>query len=164
MRASRIEPRPGQESVWDYPRPPRLERVEETLRVQFAGETIAETQQGYRVLETSHPPVYYFPPIDVRREVLLPSTDYSLCEFKGMARYWNLEIDSKRSEKAAWTYPEPTKAFQRIKGFFAFYASRVDACWVGGERVQPQLGGFYGGWVTAKVVGPFKGGPGSQSW
>ncbi|NIM27424.1 MAG: DUF427 domain-containing protein [Gammaproteobacteria bacterium] len=163
-RPGRLEPGPGQESVWDYPRPPRLEAVRERLRVVFAGETIAETDNGYRVLETSHPPVYYFPPGDVRRERLTPAPGQSFCEFKGVARYWTIDVGAARSERAAWSYPEPTADFDAIKNYFAFYASRVDACWVGDEQAESQAGDFYGGWITARVVGPFKGGPGTRGW
>ena len=124
----RIQPGPGQESVWDYPRPPRLEKVGETIRVVFAGETIAETYSAYRVLETSHPPVYYIPPADVRTDVLVADAARSFCEFKGLARYWTVDVRGLRSEKAAWSYPDPTAAFLPIKDHLAFYASRVDAC------------------------------------
>ena len=160
----RIEPGPGQESVWDYPRPPRLEKVEWRLRVSFAGETVAETRSAYRVLETSHPPAFYFPPDDVRREFLEPSPHHTYCEYKGTAQYWTLVIGERRSEDAAWSYPQPTQAFMAVKDHLSFYASRVDGCWVDGERVRPQPGDFYGGWITASVVGPFKGGPGTSSW
>lgn len=159
-----IEPGTGQESVWDYPRPPRLERVSAKLRVTFAGETIAETDHGYRVLETSHPPVYYFPPSDVQHDCLAAAPGRSLCEFKGMARYWTLNVGSRRAEKVAWSYPEPTERYQALKNFFAFYASRVDGCWVGGERAEAQTGDFYGGWITSRIVGPFKGPPGTLGW
>lgn len=155
---------PGQESVWDYPRPPRLERVSDKLCVTFAGETIAETTQGYRVLETSHPPVYYFPPIDVRCSLLIAQSGHSFCEFKGTAKYWTLDSRGVRSENAAWSYPDPTKAFRAIKDFLAFYASRVDGCWVGDARVRAQAGDFYGGWITHRIIGPFKGGPGTLGW
>ena len=164
FRPERIPPGPGQESVWDYPRPPRLERVSDTLRVSFAGETIAETTQGYRVLETSHPPVYYFPPSDVRQEFLVPAAGRSFCEFKGVARYWTVDVKGARSEKAAWSYPDPTDTYGAIKDYFAFYASRVENCWVGDEQVQAQAGDFYGGWITARIVGPFKGAPGTRAW
>ena len=161
---NRIEPQPGQESVWDYPRPPRLEPVEERLRVVFDGITVADTRRGHRVLETSHPPVFYFPRQDVRSDLLEPAAGESFCEFKGIASYWGLRHAARRSERAAWSYPEPTAAFIGIKDALAFYASRVDACYVGEERVAPQEGDFYGGWVTSRVVGPFKGGPGTWSW
>jgi len=160
----RSEPSPGQESVWDYPRPPRLEPVTARLRVVFAGETLADSVAGYRVLETSHPPVYYIPAKDVRLEFLEPAPGRSLCEFKGAARYWSLAVAGRRSEKAAWSYPDPTPAFRSIADYLAFYASRVDACWVGDEQVAAQDGDFYGGWITSRVVGPFKGGPGTLGW
>ena len=160
----RTEPANGQESVWDYPRPPRLEKVGERLRVSFNGQTIADTVAGYRVLETSHPPVYYIPLADVVERYLLAAPGSSWCEFKGHAKYWSLNVDGKRSENAAWSYPEPAPAFAEIAGFLAFYASRVDACWVGEERVQPQQGDFYGGWITSRVVGPFKGAAGTRGW
>ncbi len=159
-----IKPGPGQESVWDYPRPPRLEPVEKVLRVDFAGETIALTERGFRVLETSHPPVYYIPPGDVRHTFLSEAPGQSFCEFKGLARYWSLKVGDRHAPAAAWSYPEPTPQFDPIKDHLAFYASRVDACWVGDERVEPQQGDFYGGWITASIVGPFKGGPGTTGW
>lgn len=162
--AERTEPGIGQESVWDYPRPPSLEPVSERLRVVFDNEIIADTRRGYRVLETSHPPVYYFPPDDVRRDALIPATGRSLCEFKGLAHYWSVVLNGRRSERAAWSIPRPTRAFQAIKDYVAFYASRVDACFVDAERVEAQAGDFYGGWITARIVGPFKGGPGTRGW
>jgi len=160
----RIAPGPGQESVWDYPRPPHLEPVEAVLRVDFAGDIIAETHRGYRVLETSHPPVYYIPPVDVRLQFLKPAPGRSFCEFKGAARYWSLQVNGRHVENAAWSYPDPTRDFMVLKDYLAFYASRVDACWVGGERVRAQDGDFYGGWITSGIVGPFKGAPGTQGW
>lgn len=163
-KPKRIEPGPGQESVWDYPRPPRLEKVSERLRVTFAGETIAETNDGYRVLETSHPPVYYFPPTDIRQDFVVAAAGRSFCEFKGIARYWTLDVRGVRAEKAAWSYPDPTDAFRAIKDFLAFYASLVDGCWIEDEKVQAQAGDFYGGWITSRIVGPFKGAPGTRGW
>ena len=163
-RLSRVKPGPGQESVWDFPRPPRLETVSDTLRVVFAGETVAHTEHGFRVLETSHPPVYYIPPSDVRREFLIEAAGRSFCEFKGIAKYWSLDVHGRRSEKAAWSYPAPTPPFATIRDYLAFYASRVDECWVGSERVMPQEGDFYGGWITSRIVGPFKGGAGTLGW
>jgi uncharacterized protein (DUF427 family) len=159
-----VEPGPGQESVWDYPRPPRLESVSDRLRVIHAGQLIADTRHGFRVLETSHPPVYYFPPADVRREFLQPAPGQSFCEFKGIARYWSVDVHGQRSEKAAWSYEAPAAPFLLIRNHFAFYASRVDECRVGDERVIPQSGDFYGGWITSRIVGPFKGGPGTIGW
>lgn len=163
-RPKRIEPGPGRESVWDYPRPPRLEPVDAQLRVEFAGETVATTARGHRVLETSHPPVYYFPFEDVRDAYLSRVDGQSFCEFKGVARYWTLDVNGRRSERAAWSYPSPTRGFAAIKDHLAFYASRVDACWVGDERVHAQEGDFYGGWITSRVVGPFKGAAGTRGW
>jgi uncharacterized protein (DUF427 family) len=164
FKPRREQPQDGQESVWDYPRPPRLERVSERLRVMFNGQTIADTIAGYRVLETSHPPVYYIPTADIAAGVLREAPGRSFCEFKGNARYWSLEVGGKISDKAAWSYPAPTPAFAAIAGYLAFYASRVDDCYVGDERVQPQQGDFYGGWITSKVVGPFKGSAGTMGW
>lgn len=160
----RIHPGPGQESVWGYPRPPRLEKACDRLRVFVGGEMIAETDRGYRVLETTHPPVYYFPPMDVRREFLVPADGRSLCEFKGMAQYWSLDINGVRVDRAAWSYLDPTDNFRALKDFLAFYASRVESCWVGDERVIAQAGDFYGGWITSRIVGPFKGPPGTRGW
>ncbi len=159
-----INPGSEQESVWDYPRPPRLEPVDKVLRVDFAGETIAVTERGFRVLETSHPPVYYIPPRDVRRAFLLEVPGQSFCEFKGHAHYWSLNAGGRLEPRAAWSYPEPTPAFAAIRDHLAFYASRVDACWVGEEQVEPQQGDFYGGWITSSIIGPIKGGPGTTGW
>jgi len=163
-RPKRIEPSAGQESVWDYPRPPRLEKIGVRLRVIFNARTVADTKAGSRVLETSHPPVYYIPPDDIARHYLLDAPGASWCEFKGHAKYWLLDVDGRTSERAAWSYPSPSPAFSDIAGHLAFYASRVDECWVGEERVQPQEGDFYGGWITSRIVGPFKGGAGTRGW
>lgn len=161
----RIPPKPGQESVWDYPRPPRLERINKHLRVEFNGRVIAETNLGYRMLETSHPPVYYFPPESVHMEFLHPSTGRStFCEFKGEAAYWDLIVGDRESKRAAWSYPAPRPVFQLIADYLAFYPDRVDACYVNDERVQAQEGDFYGGWITSDIVGPFKGGEGTWGW
>jgi uncharacterized protein (DUF427 family) len=164
LRPTRIEPAAGQESVWDYPRPPRLEKVSARLRVIFQGQTIADTVKGYRVLETSHPPVYYIPPGDIAQQYIQAAPGSSWCEFKGHAKYWSIEVAGHRAENAAWSYPSPAPAFADIAAFLAFYASRVDECWVGDERVQPQQGDFYGGWITSRIVGPFKGGAGTRGW
>jgi uncharacterized protein (DUF427 family) len=158
-------PGPGQESVWDYPRPPRLERVHERLRVVHGGLTVADTVgSGWRVLETSHPPTYYFPPGDVRPGSLVPAAGRSLCEWKGQAGYFDVVAGGRTAGRAAWSYPEPSSPFAAIRGHVAFHPALVDACWVGDERAAPQVGGFYGGWITSRVVGPFKGGPGSMGW
>lgn len=160
----RVPPLPGQESVWDYPRPPRLEPTPRRLRVVFDGQIIADTRRGLRVLETSHPPVYYFSPADVRIEYLVRTQRSSFCEWKGLAGYYTVQADSRRAENAAWFYPNPSAAFAAIKDYIAFYAGLMDACYVDDERVTPQPGGFYGGWITSDVVGPFKGEPGTAGW
>ena len=161
---NRINPLAGQESVWDYPRPPRLEAVSETLKIVFNGEIIAETNQAYRVLETSHPPVYYIPPADIQMNYLVSETRKTICEFKGMAHYWTLHVGDRKSAFAAWSYPQPAADFAPMAGYLAFYASRVDECYVGEEKIIPQEGDFYGGWITSKIVGPFKGGAGTLGW
>lgn len=157
----RAEPtREGQESAWDYPRPPRVERVTKHVRILKGGIVIADTHGAMRVLETSHPPVYYLPPQDICMERLTRTAGSSFCEWKGSAVYW----DVNGATRAAWSYPSPTAAFESIRDFVAFYAGAMDECTVGGERVTPQPGGFYGGWITSDVVGPFKGEPGSVGW
>ena len=160
----RIKPAPGQESVWDYPRPPRLEPTTRHLRVVFGGVIIADTHRAHRVLETSHPPVYYIPPADIQMQYLTATIESSSCEWKGRAAYYTVAAGGRRAEQVAWYYPDPTPAFAPIKDAVAFYPEHMDACYVDDERVTPQPGGFYGGWVTANIVGPFKGGPGSWGW
>ena len=156
MFLQRIEPKAGQESVWDYPRPPRLERTEKHLKIIFNGEIIAETNRAFRVLETSHPPVYYFPPEDVRMEFLTASAgNSSFCEWKGRAGYYDLQVGEKTVKNAAWFYPNPTESFAEIENYLAFYASKMDACYVDDELVKTQEGDFYGGWITSEIVGPF---------
>ncbi|MDT8439567.1 MAG: DUF427 domain-containing protein [Wenzhouxiangellaceae bacterium] len=153
---------PKTESVWDYPRPPRIEAVDWHLKVEHDGRVVAETRSGVRVLETSHPPCFYFPPADVDFSRLVPSDLRTFCEWKGQARYWHLEGNNGRIENACWVYPDASD--ERIKDFVSFYAGRVDACFVAGERIKPQAGDFYGGWITCWVTGPFKGGPGTRGW
>jgi uncharacterized protein (DUF427 family) len=152
------------ESVWDYPRPPRVEACPWPLRVEFGGETIASTNRAFRLLETSHPPAYYIPQADIRMDFLSGNATRTFCEFKGSAVYWDLAVNGRRSPSCAWSYPAPTAAFAVLRDHLAFYASRVDACFVGDERVQAQPGDFYGGWITANLIGPFKGVPGSRGW
>ena len=152
------------ESVWDYPRPPRLEPSTRQVRIEFAGEIIADTIHAYRVLETSHPPTWYIPPTDVKKTVLVPSRSQSFCEWKGVASYVSLRIGSRESRDAAWLYAAPTPAFACIRGYYAFYPSRVDACYVDEHPVAAQEGDFYGGWITPDIAGPFKGGPGTRGW
>lgn len=164
MNARRIEPGPGQESVWDYPRPPRLDGTPRRLVVRFNGAVVADTRRGQRVLETSHPPVYYFPPEDVRGEFLVPAAGRSFCEWKGVAGYLTVRVGDREAPKAAWFYADPTPAFEGIRGHVAFYAASMDECSVDGVVAAPQPGGFYGGWVTPDVVGPFKGEPGTAGW
>jgi uncharacterized protein (DUF427 family) len=159
-----IEPGPGQESVWDYPRPPRVEDTNKHLEVWFQGVRIADTRRAKRVLETSHPPVYYFPPEDVRMDLLHESPEGSWCEWKGLARYYDIEVEGHRASAAAWYYPLPTRIYEEMKGWIAFYPQLMEACYADGEKVTPQPGGFYGGWITKDVVGPFKGEPGTAGW
>jgi uncharacterized protein (DUF427 family) len=160
----RVIPGPGQESVWDYPRPPRLEPVPERLRVVVSGETLAETVQGLRVVETAGAPVYYFPPEDVRSGRLTRSSHESFCEWKGRAGYHTYDHGGRRIENVGWSYDRPSPGYEAIAGYLAFYAGRVDEAWVGDERATPQAGGFYGGWMTSRIVGPVKGEPGTQGW
>jgi uncharacterized protein (DUF427 family) len=157
-------PGPGQESVWDYPRPPRLEPVDGPVRVEFAGEIVAETRSALRVCETASPPCYYVPPEDVRTDLVEPAAGRSYCEWKGSARYWTVRVGDRVSDRAAWSYPDPNPAFEALRDYIAFYAGRVDVCWVGEDRVTPQPGRFYGGWITPDLVGPFKGEPGTEGW
>jgi uncharacterized protein (DUF427 family) len=154
----------NRESVWDYPRPPRLERCHVRLRVEFGGETVADSVNGWRLLETSHPPAYYIPQADIKMDFLRPNSSRSFCEFKGSASYWDLEAGGRTSSACAWSYAAPTPVYTALRDHLAFYASRVDACYVGEERVLAQPGDFYGGWITSNLVGPFKGVPGSRSW
>ena len=161
---ARIVPAPGQESVWDYPRPPRLETVDRRIEIEFNGRVIVDTRRAVRVLETSHPPVYYIPPEEIADGVLSRAAGASFCEWKGGAIYWTVSIDGRIAEAAAWSYPDPIDAFRALANYVAFYPGRMDECRVDGEVVTPQPGGFYGGWITADVVGPFKGEPGTLGW
>lgn len=160
-----VTPGTGQESVWDYPRPPRLEANTRHLVVVFGGEVVAETRGGYRVLETSHPPQYYFPPEDISAGALREAAGgRTMCEWKGEAEYWDVHGGGGVASRSAWSYPSPVAAFAPLAGHVAFYAAPMDRCEVDGEVVTPQPGGFYGGWITSHVVGPFKGEPGSRGW
>ena len=151
------------ESVWDYPRPPRVEPSGRRVRVIVGGTVIADTRRALRVLETSHPPAWYLPPADVRTDLLRPSPRRTVCEYKGEASYFSLE-DEHPGREVAWTYQRPMPGYEAIAGYIAFYPGRVDEAWVDDERVTPQAGDFYGGWITPDVTGPFKGGPGSRAW
>ena len=155
---------PGQESVWDYPRPPRLERVDKPIQIVFAGRTIVDAPTSFRVLETSHPPVYYIAREYIAPGALVPATGSSFCEWKGLATYFTVAANGRQAQRAAWTYEAPSPGFADIAGAVAFYAGPMDQCLVDGEIVTPQPGGFYGGWVTADIIGPFKGEPGTMSW
>ncbi len=160
----RQAPLPGQESVWDYPRPPRVEPSHRHVRVIFGGEVIADTTNAKRVLETSHPPVYYIPAADVDLTRLTRTQRHTVCEFKGSADYWTITVGSRTDENAAWSYPKPAPGFESIRDHIAFYPGRMDACYLDDEPVQAQPGDFYGGWITSDIVGPFKGGPGTHGW
>ncbi|QGJ70006.1 DUF427 domain-containing protein [Planctomycetales bacterium 10988] len=164
MERKRIEPGPGQESVWDYPRPPRWEASEKRICVEFHGLILAETNRAIRVLETSHPPVYYLPPEEVKLEVLKSSRRRSFCEWKGQAAYYDLNWKDHFVPQIAWYYPEPNASFQCLKNYLAFYPSKVTKCSVDRKVVKAQEGDFYGGWITKDIVGPFKGGMGTMGW
>lgn len=155
---------PGQESVWDYPRPPRLERTDQRIEIVLGGVTVARTTAAYRVLETSHPPTYYLPAEAFLPGSLRPAAGSSFCEWKGTAAYLDVLGGTEVAPRAAWTYPHPTPPFVALTGHVAVYPAPMDRCTVDGEVVEPQPGGFYGGWVTSRVVGPFKGGPGTHGW
>lgn len=152
------------ESVWDYPRPPRIEPTRRHLQVLLAGATIADTTRAWRILETSHPPVYYFPPEDVELQYLVKSSRQTFCEWKGAAIYYSINFEGRIVENAVWSYPNPAAGYQAIQHHFAFYPQKMDACYVDGELVRPQPGLFYGGWITSDLIGPFKGEPGSEGW
>lgn len=160
----RIKPGPGQESVWDYPRPPRLERTSKHIRIYWGDDLLVDTNRAYRILETSHPPVYYIPPADIQMEYVERAAGRTFCEWKGAAAYWTIRTAFGISEQAGWSYSEPRAAFAAIKDYIAFYPSRVTACFINEEKVKAQAGDFYGGWITSNIVGPFKGGPGTWGW
>ena len=158
------QPGPGQESVWDYPRPPRVEHSTETVEVVLGGEVVARSNATLRVLETSHPPTYYLPRAAFANGVLRPVAGSSYCEWKGHAAYVDLVTPARTALRAGWTYPTPSKGFEAILDHIAVMPGLVERCLVDGETVQPQAGGFYGGWITSRVVGPFKGEPGTWGW
>jgi len=158
-----IEPGPGQESVWDYPRPPRIDHSKRVVRVKYGETTVAETRGAVRVLETASPPTFYIPPEDVRTELLVRAPGTSICEWKGSATYWSLELDGSKAPNVAWSYETPFPEFDEIRGYLSFYPNKL-VCYVDDQRVTGQLGGFYGGWVTPEIVGPFKGQAGTGSW
>ncbi|MEM9557625.1 MAG: DUF427 domain-containing protein [Acidobacteriota bacterium] len=173
MRPRPASPGPGQESVWDYPRPPALEPSDEHVVIRLGETVLADTRSALRLLETSHPPTYYVPPDAVDRRLLVASARTSHCEWKGRAHYVHIDphalgsnagfAPDERLDDIGWFYPSPVERFAALRDHYAFYPARLD-CRVDGERVEPQAGGFYGGWITSRVVGPFKGEPGSWGW
>jgi len=164
MNSKKIKPKVGQESVWDYPRPPILEPFSGHIRIIFNKIAILDTNEIFRVLETSHPPTYYLPITNFKQNVLQPTEGSSMCEYKGRAKYYNIVADGKTASKAAWQYPDAKGAFEPIRQFVAVYAHLMDACFVNDEKVDAQEGSFYGGWITSNIVGPFKGAPGTWGW
>ncbi len=159
-----MQPGPGQESVWDYPRPPAVAPTTDRIRVIHHGVTIVDTTRAIRVLETSQPPAFYIARADVADGCLVPGDGRSWCEWKGPATYWSVRLPDVTVVDAAWSYEDPTAAFAQIRGYVAFYAQLMDECWVDDERVIANPGSFYGGWITSRVVGPFKGDPGTRHW
>lgn len=158
------EPGAGRESVWDYPRPPQVEAETRLVKVVFNGEAIAESSRALRVLETSHPPNIYMPIEDVSPGVLVRNPRRTVCEWKGAAHYWDVRAGEVTAPAAAWSYPQPSRGYEMIADHVSFYPGRMDACYLGEERAEPQPGEFYGGWITDDVVGPFKGGEGTRGW
>jgi uncharacterized protein (DUF427 family) len=153
------------EHVWEYPRPPALVPCERRVRIELGGTTIADSGRALRVLETSHPPTVYVPEADIAADTLVPAAGSSLCEWKGRAAYFDVRGgDGRVAERAAWSYPAPVPEYAELAGHFAFFPGRMDAAWMDGERVLAQPGDFYGGWITADLVGPFKGAPGTLGW
>lgn len=149
------------ESVWDYPRPPRVELFDGLIEVIHSNRQLAKSTRSFRVLETSHPPVFYIPQDDIRMELLSKNNKTSICEFKGKAVYFDLIFEEQDRPDVAWCYENPRRSFEEIRGHLAFYPGKIDACYVDGEKVAAQKGDFYGGWITANIEGPFKGGPGT---
>lgn len=164
MRPTPLRPGPGQESVWDYPRPPRVEPTGSQIEIRLGGQVVARTTAALRVLETSHPPTYYLPVSAFAEGVLRPAAGSSYCEWKGDASYLDVVTAARTAARAGWTYPRPSPGFEVLVGHVAVMPGAMDACTVDGEVVVPQEGGFYGGWITSRVVGPFKGGAGSRGW
>lgn len=164
MRPVPLPVGPGQVSVWAHPRPPALEREEDRIVVEHRGVLLVDTGHAWRVLETSHPPTYYVPPADVAVEHLRASDRTSYCEYKGVASYRNVEVGGEVLDDVAWGYEDPAPGYEALAGHLAFYVAPFDRCLVGDERAMPQPGGFYGGWVTDRSVGPFKGEPGTMGW
>ena len=164
MRPEPIPPQPGQESVWDYPRPPRIEDTTKHIEIIFNGEKIVDTRRAKRGLETSHPPTYYIPVADIKMEYLTKSDRQTYCEWRGWACYYHLTVGDRNALNVAWYYTEIFPDYEELKGHVAFYPRPMDACYVDGEKVTPQPGDFYAGWITSDIVGPFKGEPGTRGW
>ncbi len=158
------EPAPGQESVWDYPRPPRVEEVAPRVRVELAGETLADSRRAVRVLETASAPAVYLPAADIRMDRLERAAEGGVCEWKGPWVFWKARAGDRVVPRAAWSYTDPWEGYEALADRLAFYPGAMDGCWLGEQRVAPQPGGFYGGWVTPEIVGPIKGGPGTGGW
>jgi len=158
-----LAPQAGQESVWDYPRPPRLTPDAREVIVRFGAVEIARSNQCIRVLETASPPTVYIPPASLNMNALEKAAGTSFCEWKGAADYWTVLVSGRKLERAGWSYPDPLPGFEAIRGYLSFYPAVLE-CFVAGIRVLPQPGKFYGGWVTPELVGPFKGEPGSEAW
>lgn len=158
-----LAPGPGEESVWDYPRPPVLRADEREVIVRVGGEEILRTRRALRLLETASPPGFYLPIADARVGAFVPAAGSSSCEWKGVARYWTVQGGNVQLERAAWSYDAPLAPYEAIRDHLAIYPVHAE-CFVDGERVRPQDGGFYGGWVTDEIVGPWKGGPGTGGW
>jgi uncharacterized protein (DUF427 family) len=158
-----VAPGPGQESVWDYPRPPRIVADSREIVIHWGSCKIARTRRALRILETAHPPSFYLPWLDVAARYLEPAAGTSLCEWKGLATYWTLHDGARRLVNVAWSYPQPFVGADVLIDYVAFYPAALD-CRVDGAPVTPQPGTFYGGWVTPELVGPFKGSPGSAAW
>ena len=164
MRIERIQPGPDQESVWDYPRPPRVEETSERVVVRLGGEVVVDTRNALRVLETSHPPAYYLPISAFAPGSLVSAAGSSMCEYKGRAAYFDVQAGGAVAERAAWIYRSPLPGYEALADHVSLYPAAMDSCEVNGERVVPQEGRFYGGWITSRVVGPFKGSPGTRGW
>lgn len=164
LRPTPTPPKLGQESVWDYPRPPKVEDVSKRIRIIFNDRLIVDTSRSKRILETSHPPNYYIPIEDIQTEYLVQSRHSSYCEWKGQARYYHLQVGDRQAQNVAWDYPNISPNYVELEGHISFYPAPMDACYVDDEKAQPQAGNFYAGWITSDIVGPFKGEPGSWGW
>jgi uncharacterized protein (DUF427 family) len=157
-------PAAGQQSVWDFPRPPRIEAELRTVRVEHRGVLVAESRDALRIVETAGAPAFYLPVADVDESLLASVETVSFCEWKGRARHFRLQVAGDVVREAAWSYPDPFPEFEAIRDRFAFHPARIDGCWLGDAKATAQPGGYYGGWVTQDLSGPIKGGPGSGSW